>query len=903
MGGIMLAQRLQEVFPGGFQDSTVRTPVLVGLLIVWFFQETFGWNFTGLVVPGYLAAVLAVEPVVGAVMLVEALLTWLVATAVMDWMPHSAPLSRPFGRDRFFLMLAASIGVRLLVEGALLEWIGPGLGSETARTLHSVGLVVVPLAANALWRTGLALGLSRLLVTTGLTWAVIEWVLLPYTNLSLEGFRLAFEDPALSFLESPRSYLILMIGALAGSVANERYGWDFGGIIVPGLLAFLWLDPIRLIVTLLEAVIIAGLFLGAARLPGLAGANLTGGRPLVLAYVLGYLWKLGLAWAGEWSDLSLPEAVRDPFGFGYLLSAILALRIVKTKRPAVVLLPTLMTSAAGFGLATLLEAGLQKALPARVEVAAEERLAASSHQELLLSPPPAPRPALDLPGLIYGSAGEGQGQVLTIAGLGAISAQRCPAALAGQRGLVLSATEGAPLIRASAVALAEELGACAVLICSAPGLACDQARGDIRLAHDVLEITAGSDDRLWLPAEVANPDLAKLSTVAPTLQITPGAEIYRLQLDQGPRFRAAEMFGAIEPVPLAEPRTEIFPLAETVPAPLPAPGRIRELLAAPLLLWEQGDDRGLRVAAHTAHQIGAALQLGRDRAGREVILVAGPDWEMILRREGGEPRPSTGPMVVGSSLAATPDIPPLARAIAEQVDARAMVIDFPPVWEIPERALARPATVLALALLEAAGKIRPGAAPEVYSLFGTPDPTHTDAEITVGMRGLGRWEGLRSPLAIRLGVDPHGDLRWPHGPDVPVAGIDGAATRAPEIQSVDRLRPALEAAGAEVLLVHAGEALRRSLQPLTADHPIRQALARAAIPPLPAEPGLPVEWPVDGTHLEILRLLRMGRAADLRALQRRGLVGLACDPLLGCRWLTFARDGRAFLVPLIVGRG
>ncbi len=171
MGGLLLTQRLQEIFPGGFQDSTVRTPVLTGLLIVWFFQETFGWNFTGL--------------------LVEALLTWLVATAVMDWMPHSAPLSRPFGRDRFFLMLAASIGGRLLVEGAILEWISPGIDPETARTLHSVGLVVVPLAANALWRTGLLLGLGRLLVTTGLTWAVIEWVLLPYTNLSLEGLTVA----------------------------------------------------------------------------------------------------------------------------------------------------------------------------------------------------------------------------------------------------------------------------------------------------------------------------------------------------------------------------------------------------------------------------------------------------------------------------------------------------------------------------------------------------------------------------------------------------------------------------------------------------------------------------------------------------------------------------------------
>ena len=46
-----------SLFPPDTLDTSLLTPVLIGLLWTWFFQETLGWGLSGLVVPGYLAAV------------------------------------------------------------------------------------------------------------------------------------------------------------------------------------------------------------------------------------------------------------------------------------------------------------------------------------------------------------------------------------------------------------------------------------------------------------------------------------------------------------------------------------------------------------------------------------------------------------------------------------------------------------------------------------------------------------------------------------------------------------------------------------------------------------------------------------------------------------------------------
>ena len=46
-----------DVFPPNGLDRSLHAPILVGLLVVTFFTEAFGWTYAGLVVPGYLAAI------------------------------------------------------------------------------------------------------------------------------------------------------------------------------------------------------------------------------------------------------------------------------------------------------------------------------------------------------------------------------------------------------------------------------------------------------------------------------------------------------------------------------------------------------------------------------------------------------------------------------------------------------------------------------------------------------------------------------------------------------------------------------------------------------------------------------------------------------------------------------
>src|SRR5512141_2624421 len=105
-----------HVFPDGL-DGTILLPVLLGVLVMATLTEWWGWDFVGLVVPGYLCSVLLLQPWVAAVVLIEAVLTYGLVK-LLDAGATSAGLSFPvFGRDRFFLVLAASIAVRVFLEG------------------------------------------------------------------------------------------------------------------------------------------------------------------------------------------------------------------------------------------------------------------------------------------------------------------------------------------------------------------------------------------------------------------------------------------------------------------------------------------------------------------------------------------------------------------------------------------------------------------------------------------------------------------------------------------------------------------------------------------------------------------------------------------------------------------
>ncbi|HEY6105797.1 MAG TPA: poly-gamma-glutamate biosynthesis protein PgsC/CapC, partial [Anaeromyxobacteraceae bacterium] len=62
------------LFPPGL-ESTLLVPVLLGALVMAVLTEWWGWDFVGVVVPGYLSSVLLLEPLVAAVVLLEAVAT------------------------------------------------------------------------------------------------------------------------------------------------------------------------------------------------------------------------------------------------------------------------------------------------------------------------------------------------------------------------------------------------------------------------------------------------------------------------------------------------------------------------------------------------------------------------------------------------------------------------------------------------------------------------------------------------------------------------------------------------------------------------------------------------------------------------------------------------------------
>src|SRR3546814_431456 len=107
------------IFPEGALASSVITTVWVGVFVLCFFNLRFGWVLSGLVVPGYLVPLLIVKPLAAAVILVEAIQTYLLV-----WL-FSEKLSRGrypslFGRDRFMGLILASILVRLIMDGLVL---------------------------------------------------------------------------------------------------------------------------------------------------------------------------------------------------------------------------------------------------------------------------------------------------------------------------------------------------------------------------------------------------------------------------------------------------------------------------------------------------------------------------------------------------------------------------------------------------------------------------------------------------------------------------------------------------------------------------------------------------------------------------------------------------------------
>jgi gamma-polyglutamate biosynthesis protein CapC len=341
-----------DLLPARGLDQSMLLPVLIGLWVVLLFTETFGWVFAGAVVPGYLASVLIIQPVTGAIVIFEALVTLALAAALAKGLSKTDAWTRFFGRERFFLILAISLIVRVHDHAWFAPWAIATLDAqfgtvlETRQEFYSVGLVLVPLTANMLWKPAIHRGLLQLGVQVVVTYLIVAYLLLPHTNLTLSSVELTYEDTAINFIGHAKAHIILLSAALLAAQFNLTYGWDFNGILVPALLAMLWLMPLKLLATIGEAIVVVHLVRYFLRLPLIRHLDFEGPRKITLVFTLAFVWKLALGFT--LAPLFPELKISDAYGFGYLLSSLLAVKMLGLRSVRAVLLPSLTASAGGF---------------------------------------------------------------------------------------------------------------------------------------------------------------------------------------------------------------------------------------------------------------------------------------------------------------------------------------------------------------------------------------------------------------------------------------------------------------------------------------------------------------------------------------------------------------------------
>ncbi|WP_083651454.1 poly-gamma-glutamate biosynthesis protein PgsC/CapC [Vreelandella massiliensis] len=336
------------IFPEGSLASSVITTVWVGVGVVAFFNLRLGWSLAGLVVPGYLVPLLLFRPWNVAVIIAEGIVTYLLVWSISALGGRYLGLAHFFGRERFFAILLASVAVRVVFDGFLLPDIGAyanqhfGLRFDYENQLHSFGLIIVALIAHNFWKPGLVRGSLWLLVTLFLTFVLVRFGLMALTNFSLGNLAYLYEDIASSIFDSPKAYIILLTTALIASRMNLHYAWEFNGIIIPSLLALQWYQPVSLAFTFIEVAVLLLMVKLLFKLPWLSLATLTGARKLFLFFTLGLVYKLLLGHAlNEWA----PEIdARSYFAFGYLISALLAIKIHDKDIGILVTRATLQTS-------------------------------------------------------------------------------------------------------------------------------------------------------------------------------------------------------------------------------------------------------------------------------------------------------------------------------------------------------------------------------------------------------------------------------------------------------------------------------------------------------------------------------------------------------------------------------
>ena len=324
-----------HLFPESGLASSLITTVWIGVFVTCFFNLRFGWNKSGLIIPGYLVPLLILKPWSAVAVIIEGLVTFLIVKMISEFGSFSKMWSNYFGRDRFFLLFIVAIGVRIVFDEYLFPQLTIALSNYCnidfvyQGGLYSIGLVIVALTANHFWNSGLKRGFPHLIVILFCTYIIIQFVLIPFTNFRLNNIVYLYEDIATSIAASPKAYIILTITAFCASRMNLLYGWEFSGIIIPALLALQWYFPWKIASSIFEAALIYGIATLILRSRFFVNSTIEGARKILLFFNIAFIYKILLGFILPMIMADAP--VTDAYGLGYMLTSLIAIKMYDKK--------------------------------------------------------------------------------------------------------------------------------------------------------------------------------------------------------------------------------------------------------------------------------------------------------------------------------------------------------------------------------------------------------------------------------------------------------------------------------------------------------------------------------------------------------------------------------------------
>jgi Capsule biosynthesis CapC len=329
-----------EIFLSGGLRESLLPAVWLGVVVSVFFNARLGWPLSGLAVPGFLAALVLSSPTAALLFVLEGSVAYCLMRSCCFVLEYFLDIPPFFGRDRFFALFLSSVITRLFVEGLIL----PYMNLTDPALLQPVTTVVVVLLANFFWKPRLFSGLGMTAVLCGATTLLLV-VLAQLTNLEINAGELARMTRIDGLAQESTSYLFLLVVALIASRINFLFGWDFGGILIPALTALQLVEPITLITTICFAIGTATTGYLLLRLPFTRGWNITGGRITLLFFTIDLSLRIVADLCISRLAPGMPSVAMS--SFGYLVTALFALRINEEGSILRTFIPIFITAALG----------------------------------------------------------------------------------------------------------------------------------------------------------------------------------------------------------------------------------------------------------------------------------------------------------------------------------------------------------------------------------------------------------------------------------------------------------------------------------------------------------------------------------------------------------------------------